>query len=185
MLSIFRLPNHLPNEKVVKVIRRDIFILFKKIIFSAILFVLPLFILVIMLSVYPKLLEDILSYPLLVLLASAYYLFIWLFFFFSFIDYYLDAWIITNERIIDIQQRGFFSRVISEHKLFRIQDVTSEVHGVFPTFLKYGDVYIQTAGTRQRFRFHEIPNPNKIRDKIIKLVERKKREIRQEEKNNR
>ena len=84
----------------------------------------------------------------------------------------------------DIEQKGFFSRVISEHKIFRIQDVTSEVHGVFPTILRYGQVFVQTAGTKQRFNFRQIPNPNKIRDMIIKLVERKKREIQNEEKNN-
>ena len=154
MLSIYRLPNKLPGEKVIQIVRRDTFILFMKIMLFVLLLVLPLIFFWLLLSQNPDMQSSEIFYPLIVLGVSAYYLFIWLFFFFSFVDYYLDAWIITNERIIDIQQKGFFSRVIAEHKLFRIQDVTSEVHGAIPTLLKFGDVYIQTAGTKQRFFLH-------------------------------
>ncbi|MCD4761377.1 PH domain-containing protein [bacterium] len=180
MLSIYRLPNKLPNEKIIKVIRRDIFILFKKIVMFLGLILLPVIFFYFFIYAQPGIFNGTLSYPLIVLGTSAYFLFVWLFFFFSFIDYYLDVWIITNERIIDIEQRGFFSRIIAEHKLFRVQDVTSEVHGFFPTILKYGDVHIQTAGVKQRFHFHQVPNPNEIRDKIIKLIQRKKKEMQKE-----
>lgn len=174
MLSKYRLPNHLHGEKVLHIIRKDLFILFKRAMLFILLIILPLIFFYLMVITDPALLLGTISYPLIVLGTSAYYLFIWLFFFFSFIDYYLDVWIITNERIIDIQQRGFFSRVIAEQKLFRIQDVTSEVNGFIPTMLRYGDCHIQTAGTKQRFFFHEVPNPDKIRDNIIKLAEMNK-----------
>lgn len=138
----------------------------------------------IMISTYPNLLIGIISYPLIIILASAYYLFIWLFFFFSFIDYYLDIWLITNERIIDVQQQGFFSRIISEQRLYRVQDVTSEVHGTAPTIFRYGEVYIQTAGTKQRFLFHQVPHPERVRDIIIKLAEKNKAKHNKENKDN-
>ena len=175
MLSLYRLPGHLAGEKIIKVIRRDFFILLKKILYFIILVILPwLFFYYLLVEIFPNLLLGIISYPLIIISASAYYLFIWLFFFFSFIDYYLDVWIITNERIIDVQQKGFFSRTISEQRLYRIQDVTSEVHGFFPTIFKFGDVHIQTAGSKQRFFCHEIPYPDKVRDILIKLAERSK-----------
>jgi signal transduction histidine kinase len=175
MLSINHLPNHLSGEKVEKIVRRDLFILFKRIMMLLFLIILPLIFFYLMLSIYPGMLGKVLPNALIVLGTSIYYLFVWLFFGFSFIDYYLDVWIITNRRIIDIQQQGFFSRIVAEQKLFRVQDVTSEAHGVFPTFLKYGEVYIQTAGTKQRFIFHEVPDPHGIRDLIISLVEKNKR----------
>lgn len=162
------------------VIRRDFFVLFLKILFFLLLCIIPLgFFLVVSYSDIAFLGGPI-SGPVILLLTSAYYLFAWVFFFFSFIDYYLDIWIITSERIIDIQQKGFFSRTISEQKLFRIQDVTSEVHGIIPTMLKYGNVHVQTAGTKERFFFHEVPNPDKIRDSIIRLVEKNQRKHKQE-----
>jgi len=182
MLSIYRLPNHLPGEEVKMIVRRDLFVLFKQILMLMFLIILPLIFFYLMLVTRPGILENQTAYALIVLGTSAYYLFIWLFFFFSFVDYYLDVWIVTNRRIIDIQQRGFFSRVISEQKLFRVQDVTSEVHGFLPTIFKYGDVHIQTAGAKQRFLFHEVPDPNGVRDAIIRLVEHNKKKMVQEAK---
>ena len=173
MLFLYRLPGKLPEEKIIKVLRRDVFILIKKILFFALLFVLPLILFYLVVSsIYPNILYGQVSYPIFLLIVSFYYLWLWVFFFFSFIDYYLDIWIITNERIINIEQEGFFARTISEQRLDRVQDVTSETQGFFPTILKYGNVYVQTAGAKERFFFHEIPNPDQVRDIIIKLVEK-------------
>lgn len=170
----YRLPGKLPNEKIIKVLRRDYFILLKKFLFFFLLAILPLAFFYLMLSGSPEILGGNISYPIIVLAASVYYLFVWLFFFFSFIDYYLDIWIITNERIIDVRQKGFFSRVIAEQRFDRVQDVTSEVHGFFSTIFKFGDVQVQTAGESAKFNFQEIPNPEEVRDIIIKMAAEKK-----------
>lgn len=165
----------MPNEKIIKIIRRDGFILLKKLVLVAVLAGLPALVGLIMVSLYPNWLNGEISYPLLVLGAGGYILFIWLFLFFSFIDYYLDIWIITSERIIDVKQEGFFSRTVAELKLFQIQDVTSELEGFFEFIFKYGDVYVQTAGEIQRFTFKQVPNPEGVRDIIIKLAEENKK----------
>ena len=106
---------------------------------------------------------------LVLLITCLYLLFVWLFFFLVWTDYYLDIWIITDKRIVDIEQMGLFKREVSEFKLFRIQDVTIEVKGVLPTFLNYGNVYVQTAGENREFVFKQVPNPHKAKDLIIKL----------------
>ena len=98
-------------------------------------------------------------------------LFIWNLFFILWIDFYLDAWIVTNERIINISQKGFFNRDISELKLTKIQDVTSEIVGVIPTLLNYGNIYVQTAAEKERFAFYQIPNPNEVKNTIVQLQE--------------
>lgn len=85
-------------------------------------------------------------------------------------DYYLDTWIVTTERIINIEQKGLFARVVSELHLNQIQDVTSETLGFLPTVLSYGDVFIQTAGTRERFNFKNIDNPEEVKKTISRLV---------------
>jgi hypothetical protein len=171
MLSKYRLPNQEPGEKVIKIIRRDLFILVKKIAFFLLLSIAPLAFFYLVIINNPEVLTGELSWPLIILGASAYYLFIWLFFFFSFVDYYLDVWIVTNRRIIDMEQNGLFSRTVSEQKLEKMQDVTSEVRGFFPTIFAYGNVYIQTAGEKERFHFRQIPNPDAVRDLLIKLEE--------------
>ena len=170
-MNIYRLPNKLPGEKALKIMRKDFIVFFIKVLFFISLVALSAAFGFIMMFLFPLLIYQPMFYAIIVLSISAYSLFIWLFFFFIFIDYYLNVYIITSERIIDIRQLGFFSRTISEQRLYRIQDVTSEVKGVLPTIFKYGNIYIQTAGEVERFFFEQIPNPDQIRDYIIKLAE--------------
>ncbi len=113
-----------------------------------------------------------------VLFSLIYYLFLWLFVFIVWIDYYYDIWLITNQRLLDIEQKGFFSRTVSELDLKRIQDITSEVHGILSTLFEFGDIHIQTAGEKNRFILKAIPHPITVRRKIVKLYEKARRENR-------
>lgn len=99
--------------------------------------------------------------------VSAYYLLIWLMFFHDWIDYYLDALIVTNERIVHIEQRGLFDRTVADLALDRIQDVTVETKGMIPTFLHYGTIQIQSAAERERFVFSAIPEPEIVKAQIL------------------
>jgi len=117
-----------------------------------------------------ELLQSEMYYAVFILLSSAYYLFIVLFTFTNFVDYYLDVWIVTNMRIINIEQKGLFSRVISEKDLDIMQDVTSDVSGFLSTLLEYGDVFIQTAAETERFIFKEVPFAQEVSRRISNLV---------------
>ncbi len=113
---------------------------------------------------------------LLYFLESIIAMFLWLIFFVLWIDYYFDAWIITDRRIVDIEQQGLFRRNVSELEHSKIQDVTTEIHGILPTILKYGFVYVQTAGKKGRFVFKEVPHPMFVRKLIVGLQKRISRE---------
>ena len=102
-------------------------------------------------------------------LENVFAMFIWIFFFLIWIDYYFDVWIITNLRIVNIEQKGLFNRSVSEMDFGRIQDVTAEVIGIIPTFFNYGDVFIQTAAETERFLFRQVPDPYHIKDVIMQL----------------
>lgn len=91
----------------------------------------------------------------------------WIYAFLIWIDVWFDTWIITSDRIINIEQHGLFSREVSELKLSRVQDVSVEVHGFFQTFLNYGDVHIQTAGEEERFQFRSVPDPYGVKNIIM------------------
>jgi len=111
-------------------------------------------------------------YILLVEGVSLYYLFTLLSYFHNFIDYHLDIWIVTDQRVISIEQNGLFNRVVSELNIGRIQDVTSEMKGKVQTFLHYGQVHIQTAGEAERFVFEEVPQPDKVAQVILQVHDR-------------
>lgn len=166
---MYHLPNPLPGEKVLQVIHRDAFVALKRIFLFVLLIALPLGLLFMLDQLFPSLRYGILAWPIIILSASAYLFFIWLLFFFSIIDYLLDVWVITNERIIDIEQNGFFSRSIAEQHLSKIQDVSSDVHGFWPTVWKYGNVTVQTAGEFGKFHLKEVPNPDHIRDMLVRM----------------
>jgi hypothetical protein len=104
-------------------------------------------------------------------LGIIYYLAIWEFFFTEFVSYYLDLWIITNDRLIGIEQEALFARTVAELDLYKIQDITSEVKGIFPTIFNFGNVFIQTAAEEGRFHLKNVPDPHNLRRKIMDLAE--------------
>ncbi|MFA6215458.1 MAG: PH domain-containing protein [Patescibacteria group bacterium] len=171
----FHIPNRQRDEKIIILIRRHYFIILIKFLVWIILAILPFLFYLMMSNVLKGFLPAELFYPIVTLFASIYYLYIWLFAFYSFVDYYLDSWIVTTRRIIDIEQKGLFNQTISEQQLYRIQDVTSEIKGFFATFLNYGNVYVQTAGELERFIFKQVPNPGLVAKKISELAEENKR----------
>jgi uncharacterized membrane protein YdbT with pleckstrin-like domain len=102
-----------------------------------------------------------------------YFIFIlywWMTMFYLITMYLLDIWVVTDHRIIDSQQHGFFSRTVSEASLARIEDVSVEIRGLIPTFLNYGDVEVQTAGANHKFVFKQIKDPQGVKDTIMRLA---------------
>jgi hypothetical protein len=156
------------KEEILKVLHRHWFNLLCQ--FVIIFFMLGLFLASFWL---PSFLVDSLSISLdanfVSFIQNLFFIFTWLLFFVIWIDYYFDVWIVTNERIVNIEQKGLFTRVVSELELEKIQDVTTDVRGVIPTFLNYGDLLVQTAAEMERFRFRKIPDPYAAKDLIMKL----------------
>ncbi len=112
------------------------------------------------------------TYDLSLFLLSLYTLMVWQFLFRELTDFYLDTWIVTDHRVLEIHQLGLFKRDISELRLSKIQDVNVKVEGFLPTLFNYGHVIIQTAGTNPEFKFEQIPSPQKIKDQILHLYDR-------------
>ncbi|MBN1584903.1 PH domain-containing protein [Candidatus Uhrbacteria bacterium] len=162
-----------PGERIVMKLRRHFLTFLGQVFLVAIIALVPLGAGYVINAVHPEWLRSPIGRPGLVLLASAFYLNVWMFALAVFVDYYLDVWIVTDRRIIDIQQTGLFSRTVAELEISRIQDATSEVKGIVPTILNYGDVHIQTAGEKERFLFEQVPNPDRIRQRLVKLIEGK------------
>ncbi len=166
-------PGQEPNEKIIKLMRRHWWILFKTIFLYFILILLP-FVLKGIIINYTVLFESEVVSVVFGLFLSLYYFFIITLFFRAWLDYYLDIWIITSERVVNVEQKNLFSRRIASFRLYRIQDVTADVKGILPTFFHYGNVHIQTAGAKQEFIFKQISDPYTVTKILIKLVNWKK-----------
>lgn len=92
-------------------------------------------------------------------LYSLWLLSLWLVFITIFSDYYLDKWVVTNKRIVGIEQRGFFSRETSSIRFDRIQDITATISGPISTLLNFGSLSVQSAGAEQEFTLVNAPKP--------------------------
>ncbi|MBF8280664.1 MAG: hypothetical protein HW383_437 [Candidatus Magasanikbacteria bacterium] len=83
--------------------------------------------------------------------------------------WYRNAFAITNERIIDFDQRGFFERVVSESTLEKIQDVSFHFHGFWQTSLHYGDVNVQTAWGSVNLKIPCVRRPERVQRLVLDL----------------
>lgn len=157
-------------EKVKYVLRRHPITFIPQLLIFIASLVVPILVYLMISNIYPALFDNEALYAAGALAGSIYLLSALLFGYGSFIDFYLDVWIVTNDRVVDIEQFGLFSRTISELDLFRIQDVTTDTHGMFATIFKYGDVTLKTASTNMSIVFKSIPNPNQIRMALLELA---------------
>jgi len=115
-----------------------------------------------MLFAVPKDLNSVLH-----LAYALFYLFWWFGLFYRITMYLLDYWIVTDHRIIDSEQHGFFNRTVAELNLAKIQDISVHIIGVIPTWLDYGNLEVQTAAATEKFFFKEIPHPQHVKDVIM------------------
>lgn len=165
-----KFPGRREGEKIVLVLRRHWAILVGHTLISLSLLLVP----IVVGALFNFLVEDFTSsiyYPFLLVAFFLFLMFFWVYFFLGWVDYYLDVWIVTNDRIVNIEQNGLFNRVVSEQKLYRVQDVTAEARGFLSTVLNYGNVYIQTAGEQVRFVFEQVPQPYQIKKVILEYNE--------------
>jgi len=164
-------PSQMDDEPVFLVVRAHWFLLFLKIVMWA------MFVLVLLLfnkfapTYLPGLFETPFT-PVVKLFTQVYTLFLVTSLFLVWLFYFLNVQIITDRRIVDIDQVGLFSHTVAELHIENIEDVTSETNGVFGTIFNYGMVFVQTAGTVERFEFDNVPNPAAIEKLILDLYEK-------------
>lgn len=81
--------------------------------------------------------------------------------------WWLDIFIITDQRLIDFNQETLFSKKVSETSWDKVQDVTYEVKGVLATLCNFGSVLVQTAGAIGVINFVQVAEPDKIQALIV------------------
>ncbi|MBI3115165.1 MAG: PH domain-containing protein [Candidatus Kerfeldbacteria bacterium] len=157
-------PGQRDDEQIILFVRRHWFVLVRYVALFVVLALLPLAIqwLLVSFAGESPLGEGTLGDTLVTLTVYLYWLFVAMFAYASWLDYYLDYWVVTNRRIVSVEQKGLLARTVAQVYLQRVQDATAQQHGLFPTMLHYGDAFIQSAGEEARFVFAEVPNPNRI-----------------------
>ena len=119
-------------------------------------------------SAFQEMISTVSNAPALTLFGISIVLLItWISLFLVWTDYYLDLWIVTDRRIIAIDQRGLFKRIIASFRFERLQDINIDIDGFIATFLDFGTLRAQTAGHSDEFNIRGVPDPRGIKAIII------------------
>jgi membrane protein YdbS with pleckstrin-like domain len=166
------------GEKIIKIVRRHYFVILPMALTILVATLAPTFLYLFLISGFLPLAEGVkptiehfvrewgtFGY-------TVWLLILWIMFFIEWTDYYLDIWIITDKRIIDVEQNGFFHREVTSFNYNQIQDITIETHGLLETFLKFGTLHIQTAGHNRNIIIKDAHYPEEARSIILGLQQK-------------
>lgn len=90
----------------------------------------------------------------------------------NFFDYFLDAWIITNEGIIDVAWHGWFHRQSSRILYSDIQGVSYEIKGIVGTLLQVGVISVEKISTGESVSLESVKRPKKIESLLLSYQEK-------------
>lgn len=86
----------------------------------------------------------------------------------GYIAWYFSVFIVTDQRFIQITQKGFFHKSVVDIGLNQIQMVNYEISGAEQTLLGFGTIMMQTY--LGELVIHDIHHPAKIQKKLIKIL---------------
>lgn len=80
----------------------------------------------------------------------------------SFLMWFFNVYIVTDERIIDVDFYSLLYKNISSAKIDNIEDITAVTGGAMGSIFNYGTIKIQTAAAVGEFEFEDVPQPDKV-----------------------
>ena len=162
----------LENEKIVLMQRRHWFVMVIEGLPLFLIALIPLALVIILIILFPQTITFLVQYwEFTVFYSFSWLALLWMLFFIAWTNYYLDVLIVTNKRIIDIEQVSLFTRDIAELRLENIQDIKVEVVGLIQSFLKMGNLHIQTAGQNKEVFLKNIPQAYEVKNAISRCYD--------------
>lgn len=86
----------------------------------------------------------------------------------SWVSWYYSVYIVTDQRFLQITQKGFFRRSMVALGLDQVQMVNYEIDGIEQTLLGFGTIVLQTfVGS---LTIHEVHHPAKIQKELLHIL---------------
>lgn len=85
----------------------------------------------------------------------------------NFLDYFLDAWLVTDRSVIDVAWHGFLHRSSTRIDYSSIEGVSYEVKGFLGTLFRFGTVTIEKVGTGTLVSIEHVGNPRAVESAIL------------------
>lgn len=94
----------------------------------------------------------------------------------TFLKWLYNMYIITDERIIDVDVYSLLKRNLTSAKIDHVQDVTAANYGLLGSIFNVGIVVVQTAGAHPMLEFGGVPHPARVVTLINELLLEEERE---------
>lgn len=89
----------------------------------------------------------------------------------NFLDYFLDAWLVTNKGIIDLEWHGWFHRSSTRILHSDIEGVSYEMKGIFGTLYNYGELKLEKVSTGTVISMPYVHRPKQVASVIMDTME--------------
>lgn len=86
----------------------------------------------------------------------------------SWVYWYFSVYIVTNQRFIQITQKGFFHKKVVDLALNQIQMVNYEISGMQETLLGFGTMSVQTQVGD--LVIHNVHKPSEVQHELLHLL---------------
>jgi hypothetical protein len=105
-------------------------------------------------------------------MVIAFWMYYSLFLYVSWLNYELDVFILTNNRIVCVEQKTFLNRAVWETTLDKVQEVSIETKWLLANLFDFGTLRIMTSGSSPSFDMTYSPHPMTSSRYINNLVDR-------------
>lgn len=160
----------LKGEEIILLLRRHLITQISWLVVLALMFIAP-----ISLTNFPII--DFLPARFQFIVILMWYLLVMAFALERFLGWYFNVYIITDERIIDVDFCNLIYKEISSAEIENIEDVTMIMGGVIQTIFNYGLINIQTAAEVPQLEFEDVPNPALVVQVLKRMQLEEKQEI--------
>jgi hypothetical protein len=89
----------------------------------------------------------------------------------NFFDYFLDAWLVTDQGIVDIAWHGWFHRESARVLYSDLQGISYEIKGVWGTVLQFGTITVEKISNGQTIEMEYVKFPKKIEILVLQNME--------------
>ncbi len=88
----------------------------------------------------------------------------------SVLNWFYNVYLITDERVIDVDFQDLIHKNISSAKIDAIEDISAKSGGLLASIFDFGTIQIQTAGAMVEFEFADVPQPAKVTEFLNEML---------------
>lgn len=92
-------------------------------------------------------------------------------FMYELVDWYCDAWLITDMSVLVVEWKGIFNNMSARSGFEDIEGATYEIRGFWGTVLRYGNMELRLMSA-SNFKLERVASPKKVELALMKFQDK-------------